>query len=78
MDISFFGLRPVLFNQNKHVSRRTAAGVHTLRLGITGWAQINGRDQFPSARKVELDAFYLQNKSFLFDLKTLIYVTWEA
>jgi O-antigen biosynthesis protein WbqP len=77
-DMSFVGPRPALFNQEDLVSLRTAAGVHTLRPGITGWAQINGRDEIPIARKVELDADYLQNKSFLFDLKILFWTVWKA
>lgn len=77
-DMSFVGPRPALFNQHDLVAMRTAAGVHTLRPGITGWAQINGRDEIPLERKVALDAHYLQNKSFLFDLKILFLTAWRT
>lgn len=70
-DMSFVGPRPALFNQDDLVALRTEKGVHELVPGLTGWAQINGRDELPISQKVELDVEYLQRKSFLFDLKIL-------
>jgi O-antigen biosynthesis protein WbqP len=70
-DMSFVGPRPALFNQDDLVALRTELGVHQLIPGITGWAQINGRDDIPIPKKVEFDVYYLKNKSFLFDMKIL-------
>jgi O-antigen biosynthesis protein WbqP len=70
-DMSFVGPRPALFNQDDLIAMRTEQGVHQLVPGLTGWAQVNGRDELPMPRKVELDYEYLQRKSFLFDLKIL-------
>jgi O-antigen biosynthesis protein WbqP len=70
-DMSFVGPRPALFNQDDLVTLRTEKGVHQLIPGITGWAQINGRDDLPIPAKVEYDEYYLKNRSFLFDLKIL-------
>lgn len=69
--MSFVGPRPALFNQSDLIVLRTAKGVHTLVPGLTGWAQINGRDEIPIPQKVALDAEYLQRKSFLLDLKII-------
>jgi len=71
-DMSFVGPRPALFNQDDLVELRTRKGVHTLVPGITGWAQINGRDDIPIPLKVEYDEYYLKNKSFFFDLKIIL------
>jgi len=71
-DMSFVGPRPALFNQEDLIALRTEKGVHRLIPGITGWAQINGRDDIPIPKKVEYDYFYLKNRSFMFDLKILI------
>ena len=71
-DMSFVGPRPALFNQEDLVALRTEKGVHRLIPGITGWTQINGRDDIPIPKKVEYDYFYLKNRSFMFDLKILI------
>jgi O-antigen biosynthesis protein WbqP len=71
-DMSFVGPRPALFNQDDLVVLRTERGVHRLIPGITGWAQINGRDDIPIPIKVEFDAYYLNHRSFLFDLKILV------
>lgn len=71
-DMSFVGPRPALFNQDDLIAQRTEAGVHTLTPGLTGWAQINGRDEIPIPQKVALDAEYLQRRSFEFDLKILV------
>jgi O-antigen biosynthesis protein WbqP len=70
-DMSFVGPRPALFNQDDLVALRTEQGVHKLVPGLTGWAQVNGRDELPIPQKVAVDVEYLQNKSFLFDLKIL-------
>jgi O-antigen biosynthesis protein WbqP len=70
-DMSFVGPRPALFNQEDLIALRTARGVHELFPGLTGWAQVNGRDELPIPQKVELDAVYLQRQSLLFDLKIL-------
>ena len=70
-DMSFVGPRPALFNQDDLVALRTKKGVHRLIPGITGWAQINGRDDLPIPVKVEYDVHYLKHRSFLFDMKIL-------
>jgi O-antigen biosynthesis protein WbqP len=66
-DMSIVGPRPALFNQDDLISLRTEHDVHTLKPGITGWAQVNGRDEIPIPQKVELDAYYLKNQSFWLD-----------
>jgi O-antigen biosynthesis protein WbqP len=71
-DMSFVGPRPALFNQDDLVALRTSKGIHTLVPGITGWAQINGRDELPIPVKVDYDLHYLKNRSFVFDLKILV------
>jgi O-antigen biosynthesis protein WbqP len=70
-DMSFVGPRPALFNQDDLVALRTERGVERLVPGLTGWAQINGRDDLPIPVKVEYDAEYLRRQSFWFDLKIL-------
>lgn len=70
-DMSFVGPRPALFNQNDLIVLRTEKGVHELVPGLTGWAQVNGRDELPIPQKVQLDAEYLHRRSLLFDLKIL-------
>ena len=70
-DMSFVGPRPALFSQHDLVILRTELGVHALVPGLTGWAQVNGRDELSILQKVQLDVEYLQHKSFLFDLKIL-------
>jgi O-antigen biosynthesis protein WbqP len=70
-DMSFVGPRPALFNQDDLVALRTAKGVHVLTPGLTGWAQVNGRDELPIPLKVELDAEYLRRRSLWFDLRIL-------
>ena len=67
-DMSFVGPRPALFNQDDLIALRTEAGVHALLPGLTGWAQVNGRDELPIPEKVKLDVEYLQKRSFGFDL----------
>ena len=70
-DMSLVGPRPALFNQDDLVALRTKEGVQRLLPGLTGWAQINGRDEIPIPQKVALDAEYLRSISPLFDLKIL-------
>lgn len=70
-DMSFVGPRPALFNQDDLIALRTELGVHELLPGLTGWAQVNGRDELPIPEKVKLDLEYLQRQSFGFDLKIL-------
>ena len=70
-DMSLVGPRPALFNQHDLVALRTQAGVDALRPGLTGWAQINGRDDLPIAEKARLDREYLQRRSMAFDLRIL-------
>lgn len=69
--MSFVGPRPALFNQDDLIALRTATGVHELTPGLTGWAQIRGRDDLPIPRKVELDVEYLRRRSVRFDLSIL-------
>jgi O-antigen biosynthesis protein WbqP len=70
--MSFVGPRPALFNQDDLIELRTRAGVHVLTPGLTGWAQVNGRDELPIPEKVELDKVYLQKQSWFFDLQILL------
>ena len=70
-DMSFVGPRPALFNQDDLIALRTEYGVDSLMPGLTGWAQINGRDELPITEKVRLDLEYFQRRSFWFDLKIL-------
>jgi len=71
-DMSFVGPRPALFNQDDLIELRTEKGVEKLVPGLTGWAQVNGRDELPIPQKVELDVEYLNRQSFEFDL----YIVW--
>jgi O-antigen biosynthesis protein WbqP len=70
-DMSFVGPRPALFNQDDLIALRTQYGVDKLLPGLTGWAQINGRDELPIPAKVKLDVEYMQNQSLLLDFKIL-------
>ncbi len=70
-DMSLVGPRPALYNQEDLVELRTKNGIHKLAPGITGWAQINGRDDLPIPIKVEFDEYYLKNKTVVLDLKIL-------
>lgn len=72
-DMSFVGPRPALYNQHDLIELRTRSGVHLLLPGLTGWAQINGRDELPIAQKVALDIEYLQKKSFWLDMKIIFF-----
>lgn len=71
-DMSFVGPRPALYNQHDLIELRSRSGVHQLLPGLTGWAQINGRDELPIPQKVALDVEYLQTKSFWLDLKIIL------
>ena len=71
-DMSFVGPRPALFNQYDLIALRTEKGVHRIHPGITGWAQVNGRDDLPIRIKVDYDAYYLDHRSIAFDLRTII------
>jgi O-antigen biosynthesis protein WbqP len=71
-DMSFVGPRPALFNQADLIALRTQSGVHELVPGLTGWAQVSGRDELPIPLKVERDVEYLRRRSFWFDL----YILW--
>ena len=77
-DMSLVGPRPALFNQQDLIELRTQQGVHHLVPGITGWAQINGRDELPIPQKVALDVEYLQKHSFAFDLRILFLTAWRV
>ena len=70
-DMSIVGPRPALFNQQNLIDLRTEKGVHNIRPGLTGWAQINGRDELPITEKVKLDLEYLQRQSQAFDIKII-------
>lgn len=70
-DMSFVGPRPALFNQEDLIALRTQYGVDKLVPGLTGWAQINGRDELPIPDKVKLDVEYMRQQSFLFDVKVI-------
>ena len=71
-EMVFVGPRPALYNQDDLMTLRVAAGVDKLKPGITGWAQINGRDDISIEKKVQLEQEYLQKKSFLFDVEILV------
>jgi O-antigen biosynthesis protein WbqP len=77
-EMSFVGPRPALFNQDDLIALRTEKGIHKLVPGITGWAQINGRDDIPIPEKVKLDEYYLIKRSFIFDLKTLFLTVFNV
>lgn len=77
-EMSIVGPRPALFNQDDQIALRTESGAHVLTPGITGWAQINGRDDIAIEKKVELDTWYLENRSFLLDLKIIWLTAWKV
>ncbi len=74
-DMSLVGPRPALHNQHDLIELRTEVGVHELLPGLTGWAQVNGRDELPTAQKVELDRQYLQRQSLWLDLR-IVWLTF--
>jgi O-antigen biosynthesis protein WbqP len=71
-DMSIVGPRPALHNQSKLIKKRNELGINILRPGITGWAQVNGRDNIALSKKIHLDQQYLKRQSILFDLKIII------
>ena len=71
-DMRFIGPRPALYNQYDLIDLRTKSGIHKILPGITGWAQINGRDELSISEKIELDEYYLMNRSILLNLKIVI------
>lgn len=71
-DMSLVGPRPALHNQHDLIALRTERGVHVLRPGLTGWAQINGRDELPIPQKVALDQWYLEHRSLALDLRIML------
>jgi O-antigen biosynthesis protein WbqP len=71
-EMSFIGPRPALYNQYDLISLRDKYGVNKVRPGITGWAQVNGRDELPIPEKVEYDRYYVENMSFLLEIQILI------
>jgi O-antigen biosynthesis protein WbqP len=77
-DMSFVGPRPALFNQHDLMALRTQAGVHLLVPGLTGWAQINGRDELPISEKVKLDVEYLHRQSLWFDINIIFLTAWKV
>jgi O-antigen biosynthesis protein WbqP len=77
-DMSFVGPRPALFNQDDLIELRTKKGIHILTPGLTGWAQINGRDELPIPIKVGFDEYYLKHRSFLFDLKIILMTIFKV
>ena len=70
-DMRVVGPRPALYNQDDLIELRTEKGVHSLTPSLTGWAQINGRDELPIPVKVEFDEYYLLNRSFVLDLRII-------
>jgi O-antigen biosynthesis protein WbqP len=77
-DMSLVGPRPALFNQHALIRRRTELGIDALRPGLTGWAQVNGRDHATEDRKVELDAEYLRRASAALDLYIVLLTAWRV
>lgn len=77
-DMAVVGPRPALFNQDDLIALRTDQGVHLLRPGLTGWAQINGRDDLPIPAKVALDRAYLENRSLLLDVRIMLMTAWKV
>jgi len=77
-DMSFVGPRPALFNQHDLIDLRTKKGIHTLVPGLTGWAQINGRDELPIPVKVNFDEYYYKNRSFLMDMRILLMTLFKV
>ncbi len=71
-DLSFVGPRPALYNQDDLIALRTERGIHLLVPGITGWAQIHGRDELPILIKVQCDTYYLENRNFRMDMRILL------
>ena len=77
-DMSFVGPRPALYNQDDLIALRTEKGIHNITPGITGWAQVNGRDDLPIPIKVGYDEYYLKNRSLFFDIKILFFTLFKT
>lgn len=77
-DMVFIGPRPALYNQYDLIDLRTKHGVHQLTPGVTGWAQVNGRDEISISQKVEFDIYYLLNKSLMLDIKILFHTVHKV
>jgi O-antigen biosynthesis protein WbqP len=77
-DMSFVGPRPALFNQDDLIALRTERGVHRLIPGLTGWAQVNGRDDLPIPVKVDYDVYYLNRRSLSFDMKIILMTVFKV
>lgn len=77
-EMNFIGPRPAYYKQYKLIEMRTENNIHKLKPGITGWAQINGRDQISDNTKVELDKYYLLNKNIVLDVKILFYTIFKV
>lgn len=77
-DMSLVGPRPALFNQDDLIQLRTSLNVHKLTPGITGWAQVNGRDELPIPVKVDFDVYYLKHKSIFLDFKILFLTAYKV
>jgi O-antigen biosynthesis protein WbqP len=77
-DMSVVGPRPALFNQDDLIALRTTAGVEKMMPGLTGWAQVNGRDELPVPDKVKLDVEYMNCQSFWFDMKIIMLTAWRV
>ena len=75
-DMSFVGPRPALFNQYELIARRQDLRIDELKPGVTGWAQVNGRDEISMQEKIELDSWYLENRNVWLDLKILMMTIW--
>ena len=77
-DMTFIGPRPALYNQDDLIELRTQTGVHTLMPGVSGWAQVNGRDELSIPEKVKMDEYYLKNKSLLLNIKILFMTVFKV
>jgi len=77
-DMIFIGARPALYNQDDLIELRTQTGVHTLMPGVSGWAQVNGRDELSIQEKVKMDVYYLKNKSLWLDIKILFMTIFKV
>ena len=77
-NMSFVGPRPILLCEDDLIDLRTSRGVHTLKVGLTGWAQVNGREELAVPDKVEFDVFYLENQTLRFDVKIILITVWKV
>lgn len=77
-DMNLVGPRPALYNQDDLVELRTKFGIHKIAPGVTGWAQINGRDELPISDKVQLDKEYLERRSIRFDIKIIVLTVYKV